>query len=70
LLWNTGNIVQIEITANNGIDPPIDTGLVDTQGSGTFDIPGGLSVSTTFTMNAYDTIGHLAITTTTPVTIT
>lgn len=70
LLWNTGNIVQIEITANNGTDPPIDTGLVDTQGSGTFDIPAGLSVTTTFTLNAYDTIGHLAITTTTPVTIT
>lgn len=70
LLWNTANIVQIEITANNGIDAPIDTGLVNTQGSGVYTLTAGLSKTTTFTMNAYDTIGHIALTPTTTVNIT
>ena len=69
IIWNTTNIVQVQIVANNGVDAPIDSGLIDTQGSGTFTIPHGLSVTTVFTLNSYDTIGHLALTPTTTITL-
>jgi len=71
LIWNTSNIVQVEITANNGHDAPFDSGLINVQGGvSIYPISGGMSVTTTFTMAAYDTIGHLALSPTTVVTIT
>jgi hypothetical protein len=69
LIWNTTNIAQIEITANNGIDPPFDSGLIDTFGSGIYTLPNGVSTTTIFTMKAYDTSGYLALSPTATVTL-
>lgn len=68
LIWNTTGIIQIEIVADNGVDIPIDSGLVTTQGFGVYQIS-GVSITTTFTLNAYDSVGHLALSPTTTYTV-
>lgn len=62
VIWSTSNVVQVQITANNGIDPPIDSGKINTTGSGTYNISSGVTVTTTFTFNAYNPVNVLAVT--------
>jgi hypothetical protein len=69
LVWNTSGIIQVEITANNGVDPAIDSGLMSTTGLGTFFLPNGVSVTTVFTLSAYDTVDHVAVTTSIQATV-
>ena len=69
ILWNTSNIAQVEITANNGTDPPIDSGLITTYGAGFLPLPLGFTKTTIVTMDAYDSMGNLVASPTTQVTI-
>jgi len=64
LIWETTGIVQIRITATG-----YDSGLIDTGGVGSVFFPEGVSTTTLFTLDAYDVVGHLALTTTAQVTV-
>jgi len=71
LLWNTTAVGQIEITGNNGQDPPFDTGRISTLGSGVYVVANGFTKTITLTLTAYDSTGHpLGLTATATVTIT
>ena len=70
IFWSSTNIIQVRITGDNGVDPAVDSGLINTLGSGNYEIPTGFSQSISLTFDAYDTIGHIAVTQTIPVTIT
>lgn len=71
LLWDTVNVAQIEITGNNGTDPPFDSGRITTTGSGVYIVGGGFTVNITLTLTAYDSTGTpLGITSIATVTIT
>jgi hypothetical protein len=70
IVWSSSNIIQVRITGNNTIDPAVDSGLINTTGSGSYEISAGFTHTISLTFNAYDTIGHVAVTQTIPVTIT
>ena len=69
VVWNTANIIQVKVTGNNGVDPAVDSGLLNTLGSGTFEIAGGFTENITLTWTAYDSPGHAAIVQVLPVTV-
>lgn len=70
LLWNSTAVGQIEITGNNGIDPPFDSGRISTLGSGVYVIGNGFTQTIVLTLTAYDSTGHpLGLTTTVKITI-
>jgi hypothetical protein len=70
VVWNTVNIVQVEITGNNGVDPPVNSGLISVVGTeGLYEIVNGLQQSMTLTFNAYDTLTHIAVTILLPLTV-
>src|SRR5271157_1794727 len=58
LLWDTINVGQIEITGNNGIDPPFDSGRITTTGSGVYIVGNGFTHTILLTLTAYDATGH------------
>jgi hypothetical protein len=58
LLWNSNSVGQIEITGNNGIDPPFDSGRISTLGSGVYIVGNGFTKTITLTLTAYDATGH------------
>jgi hypothetical protein len=70
LIWYTTNVPQVGITGNNGIDPPLNTGLLPSAvGSGTYVV--SFTHTITLTLTAYDAIGNpLGITKSITVTIT
>jgi hypothetical protein len=63
ILWNTFNVASVRITAQNGSDPVIDTGVVQTSGSGALQLPNGLSVDTTVNLVGYNDSGEPIIST-------
>jgi len=71
LIWDTINVAQIEITGNNGIDPPFDSGRITTAGSGIYIKGTGWTHTILLTMTCYDATGHpLGLTASATVTIT
>lgn len=71
LLWDTINVGQIEITGNNGFDPPFDTGRLSTNGSGIYINGNGWTHTILLTLTAYDATGHpLGLTSAVQITIT
>ncbi len=71
LLWDTINVGQIEITGNNGFDPPFDTGRITTSGSGIYINGNGWTHTILLTLTAYDATGApLGLTSTVQITIT
>lgn len=70
LLWNTLNVAEIEITGNNGIDPPFNTGLIPTTGSGAYVVEQGFSNTINLLLTAYNSEGSpLGLTALTTITI-
>jgi hypothetical protein len=70
LLWNTTAVGQIEITGNNGVDPPFDSGRISALGSGVYIIGNGFAQTIVLTLTAYDSTGNpLGLTTTVKITI-
>jgi hypothetical protein len=56
--WSITNIVQVVITGNNGIDPPVNSGPLNTTGlsSGIFEITNGFTHDITLTFQAYSSV--------------
>ena len=63
ILWTSNNVVAV------GIGPPVNI-LVDTTGSGTYEIVGGFATTTTLACTGYDSEGHIVATQNVEVTIT
>lgn len=57
LLWNTVNVGQVQITGNNGIDPPFNSGLLATSGNGAFIVGNGFTATITLILNCFDKVG-------------
>jgi hypothetical protein len=53
LLWTVLNVPKIQITALGGFD----TGVISTTGNGAYVIGNGISITTTFTLDALDAAG-------------